>query len=96
MADQATELPHEEGNSTPTPGRQPGFLDRLDSALGLELAGKPTNALNVDQGVLAGQVVSSPISTEMDPKAVSGNLRPGFFGAKGAMYEIYCTLLNRL
>lgn len=85
MADQSTELPHQEGDSTPTPGRQPGFLDRLDSALGLELAGKPTNALNVDQGGQTGQVVASPISTEMDPKAPSGNLRPGFFGAKGSM-----------
>jgi hypothetical protein len=96
MADQPIEPPHEEGNSTPTPGRQPGFLDRLDSALGLELAGKPTNTLNTDQGGLAGQVVASPISTEMDPKARSGNLRPGFFGAKGPMYEIYDTLLNWL
>jgi hypothetical protein len=85
MADQSMETPHEEGKFTPTPARQLGFLDRLDSALGLELAEKTTNALNADQRQHMGQVVASPISTEMDSKAPSGNLRPGFFGAKGSM-----------
>lgn len=86
MADHITQVAHEEGKSTPTPARQPGFLDRLDSALGLELA---INVIDVEQPTVnqdshGGQVVSSPLSTEMDAKP-TGNLRPGFFGAKGSL-----------
>jgi len=77
-------VPRVHGTSTPTPARQPGFLDRLDSALGLELAAKASNALNVDQETHSGQLVASPISSEMDPKP-GGSLRPGFFGAKGTL-----------
>ena len=86
MADKAAEISHEEGKSTPTPARQPGFLDRLDSALGLELAVNVTSAdpPSTDQEPHAGQVVASPTSTEMEAKP-TGNLRPGFFGAKGSL-----------
>jgi hypothetical protein len=81
MAEQPTETQQEEGQSTPTPARQPGFLARLDSALGLQLAVQTPTPPSTDQDGHPGQSTSA----EMDARVPSGNLRPGFFGAKGSL-----------
>jgi hypothetical protein len=79
---------------------QPGFLDRIDSALGLHMAEQsPKDAANANgvndlrvivteegKDTQLGQLVSSPSSATQELKPSSAPMRPGFFGAGGSMY----------
>jgi hypothetical protein len=82
MADHASDPHHDEGKDTPTPGRQPDFLKRIDSALGLQLADQTVTVTSPLDGAPAK---TSPTSTEPESKPPTTNLRPGFFGAGGSM-----------
>src|ERR1700753_1620202 len=90
--------PHDNSDSA----SQPGFLDHIDSALGLHMAEQSSNdaknAKNINSLTItdaegkdthAGQLVSSPLTSTQEIKPSSAPIRPGFFGAGGSMYVIW-------
>lgn len=94
MAESVSEGTYEGKPGPSFPHDEPNFLDRVDTALGLELATKPGEAMgSPESDVHSGQVVSSPISNEADLKRNPTNkLRPGFFGAGGSLYVTFGSL----
>jgi hypothetical protein len=84
MAESVPETAYEGKPGPSIPHDEPNFLDRVDTALGLELAAKSSVTISPPESdIYSGQVVSSPISMERNP---TGKLRPGFFGAGGSLY----------
>lgn len=88
MAESVLEAVYE-GNPGPSiPHDEPNFLDRVDTALELQLAEKPGVAISTTEfDIHSGQIVASPISIEGEMKRnPTGKSRPGFFGAGGSLY----------
>lgn len=102
MADRNSNLAESHPNGNPDGTNQPGFLDRLDSALGLHMAEqevkdtddakdakdvKNASTEEVSQGH-TGQTIATPTITTQELKPTSAPMRPGFFGAGGSMCVI--------
>lgn len=78
-----------EGTYESKPPQEESFLDKVDTALGLQLATKPGVEFGTPEvGSYSGQTNPSPISIEHQTELKrnpSGKSRPGFFGAGGSL-----------